>query len=231
MDKANTAEWLLRRVVDPARASELVGDQLEAQPTAGGLRFWMSIAQLMLMFSWRTLAGVAASPVAGIVLALCFFAGLHSREAVGLSQGTVLHVQIYLLGVSVLLWAATVFSLVRLGWRNPLTGVGLAASVLWSVSSSFFWQRTPAIVLAVLWVGFLVFCAIRAKRRRALGILCVAVGAAWLTAFALSVIPHDPYSVFGKWQGLAALFLIPIVESKTTLFLHRKLIAPQNSGR
>jgi uncharacterized membrane protein len=232
MDKANAAEWLLRRVVDPVRASELVGDQLEAHPAAGRLRFWISIAQMFLMFSWRTIIGVAASPVVGLILALAFFsfANSQTRVTVGLSETTVFHLKVYLLGVSVLLWAATVFSLVRLGWRSTLTGVGLIASLLWSTSLSFFWQWTPAIVLTILWVGFILFCVSSAKRRRALGILCGAVVAAWLTAFALSIFPRDPYSVFGKWQFLGALFLVPIVESRTTMFLHRKFIASQDTG-
>jgi hypothetical protein len=226
MDKANAAEWLLRRVVDPVRASELVGDQLESHPDAGNLSFWISIAQVMLMFSWRTLIGVAISPVLGLFLALAFFlfAAPHAAGTLGLSEITVFHVKNYLLGVSILLWAATAFSLVRLGWRSALAGVGLIASVLWSISLSFFWQPAPAIVLTILWVGFISFCVSNAKRRRALEILCCAVVASWLTAFALSIFPRDPYSVFGKWQFLTALFLVPIVESKTTMFLHRKLI-------
>jgi hypothetical protein len=232
MDKGNAAEWLLRRVVDPVRASELVGDQLEAHPAAGRLRFWISIAQLFLVFSWRTIIGVAASPVVGLFLALAFFllGDFHARDTAGLPELTVLHVRLYLLGVSILLWAASVFSLVRLGWRNTLTGVGLIASLLWSTSLTFFWQWTPAVVLTILWVGFIVFCVSSTKRRRALGILCSAVVAAWLIAFALSTFFRDPYSVFGKWQGLTALFLVPIVESSTTMFLHRKFISSQNAS-
>lgn len=227
MDKANVAEWLLRQVVDQARASELVGDQLEAHPDAGALRFWISITQLLLMFSWRTIIGVAASPVAGLLLALAFFIFLNplTRGPVGLSHTAVFHVKNYLLGVSVLLWAATVFSLVRLGWRSTLTGVGFMASLLWSASLSLIWQRPAAIVLILLWAVFILFCVTSMRRRRALGILCCAVIAAWLTAFALSIFPRDPYSVFGKWQFLTAILLVPIVESRITMLLHRKFIA------
>jgi hypothetical protein len=180
MDKANAAEWLLRRVVDPVRASELVGDQLESHPAAGKLRFWISIAQLLLMFSWRTILGVAASPVVGLFRSLAFFVFAKSqpRGTVGLPEMAIFHIKNYLLGVSALLWAATVFSLVRLGWHSTLTGVGFIASVLWSASLSFFWQWTPALILTILWVGLIVFCVSGAKRRRALGILCSAVVAA-----------------------------------------------------
>lgn len=232
MDKATAAEWLLRRVVDPVRASELVGDQLEAHPAAGRLRFWISIGGLLLMFSWRTLVGVAASPVVALFLAIAFFlcGGAQRIHVVGFSQTTVFNARIYLLGISILFWAVTFFSLVRLGWRSTLTGVGLAASVLWSGSILFFWQWTPAIVITVLWGGSLVFCASSRKRRIALGILCSAVVAAWLLAFALSNFYPDPHSVFGKWQGLAAFFLVPIVESSITMFLHRKFITSLNTG-
>jgi hypothetical protein len=227
MDRANIAEWLLRQVVDPVRASEIVGDQLEARPTVGNLRFWISISLLLLRFSWRTLVGVAASPVMGVFLASAFLVFVNPRleNTLGLSERTVVHLQSYLIGVSVLLWAETVFSLVRLGWRNSLTCVGLIASALWSCSFAFFWQPAYAVVLTILWAGFFVFCLSSSKRRRTLAILCCSVLAAWLTAFALYAVFGDPYSVFGKWQAIAALFLVPIVESSTTMFLRRKLIA------
>lgn len=233
MDKANVAEWLLRRVVDPIRASELVGDQLEAHPAAGGWRFWISMTRLLLVFSWRTLIGVAASPVVGLFVAFAFFffGGSQRVGIVGLSPMTVFHARNYLLGISVLLWAATAFSLARFGWPSTLTIVGLIMSTLCSVSLSYFWQWTPAIVLTILWAGFIAFCISHAEWRRALGILCSAVLAAWLMAFALSNFPRDPHSVFGKWPGLAALLLVPIVESSITIFLHRKSIASQSTSR
>lgn len=226
MDKADAAEWLLRRVVDPVRASELVGDQLESHPAAAKLSFWLSITKVFLMFSRRPLIGVAASPILGLFLALAFFvlASPYATGTLGLPLTTRFQVTNYLLGVSALLWMSTVLSVVRIGWRSSLTGVGLIASVLWSTSLSFVWQQSAPMVLAILWVGFIAFCMSNAKRRRALGILCSAVVAGWLTAFALSIFPRDPYSVFGKWQFLTGLFLVPIVESKTTMFLHQRLI-------
>jgi hypothetical protein len=226
MDKAKAAEWLLRRVVDRARASELVGDQLEAYPDAGGVRFWASISGLLLRFSWRSLLGMAASPVLGLTIAMAFFIFTNpdSTGNLGLSDMTVFHVKTYLLGMSVLLWMATAFSLIRLGWRDVLTGVGMVASVLWSASIAFLWQRPSATVLILLWAAFFVVCLSGAKRRRAFGILCSAVGVTWLAAFALSVFPHDPYSVFGKWQFLTAVLLAPILESRVTMGLYERLL-------
>lgn len=228
MDRANVAEWLLRQVTDPVRASELVGDQLEAYPTAGRLRFWLSIAKLLLAFSWRTIVSVAISPVGGIIFTIASFFLLQSRFAGTpglLPETTILHIQMYCLGISMLLWAVAVFSFVHFGWRNTLTGCGLIASILWSASFCFFRNPTVAVVLAMLWAGFLIFYVSSVKRRRCLGILFAAVITAWLTGFALSIWPHDPYSVFGLWQGLAALFLVPVVQSSTTVLLYRKFIA------
>ena len=127
MDKANIAEWLLRRVVDPVRASELVGDQLEAHPAAGRGTFWISIARLLLIFSWRTLIGVAASPIVGLLLALAFFFFRSSQPVgiVGLSPTAVFHARNYLLGISILLWAVTFFRLCGLAGAVTLRELDL----------------------------------------------------------------------------------------------------------
>lgn len=232
MDKANAAEWLLRRVTDRVRASELVGDQLEVYFSADRLSFWIAIARLLLVFSWRTLVGIAVSPVGGILLAVTSFAFGRSLpvNTQGLLQdSTVFSITLYLLGVAVLLWAATVFSMVRFGWRSTMTITGLMASVLCSASFCFFWSPAFTIVLAVMWVSFFIFSASSAKRRRAFGILVGAVAAAWLTGFVLSNLPRDPHSTFGKWQGIAAVLLVPIVESSITMFLHKKFITSQST--
>ena len=127
MDKANVAEWLLRRVVDPVRASELVGDQLEAHPAAGRWTFWIAIARLLLIFSWRTLIGVAASPIVGLLLAFVFFFFRSSQPVgiVGLSPMAVFHARNYLLGISVLLWAVTFFRLCGLAGAVTLQELDL----------------------------------------------------------------------------------------------------------
>ena len=67
MDKANVAEWILRRVVDSSRAAELVGDQLESHPGDGRLRFWLLIVRLFLVFSWPTLIGFVLAIVGGLL--------------------------------------------------------------------------------------------------------------------------------------------------------------------
>ncbi|HEY0794659.1 MAG TPA: hypothetical protein VGD64_02650 [Acidisarcina sp.] len=231
MDRAKAAEWLLRQVTNPVRASELVRDQLEASSAAPRSSFWLSIAKLLLAFSWRAIVGTAVSPLGGILLTVTCFVVLPRTDTQGfLRDTTVSNILIYLLGISMLLWAVTVFSLVRYGWRDTLTPTGLLASILWSASFSFFWNPFFAIVLSIIWVSFLVFCASSANRRRSLGILLCAVVAGWVIAFGLSALTHDPYSVFGKWQLLTALFLVPTVETSTTMFLHRKFIAPQRAN-
>lgn len=229
MDKADFAEWLLHRVVDPDRASELVGDQLEAHPNAGQFRFWMSITQLFLIFSRRTILGIVVSPIAGSLIAVAFLI-LDTPQApkwLGGSLTSLVNLWLCMFAVSILLWLATVFSLVRFGWRSTRTGIALMAAVLASTSTNFFRGEISVVVLIMLWAGFLVFCISSTTRRRALGSLSGAILAAWLTGFALAVSSHDPNSVFGRWQSLSALFLIPLVECGAMLSLGRK---PESSS-
>ena len=229
MHKDIVAEWLLRKVVDPMRASELVGDQLEAHPNGSSFKFWMAIAYLVVAFSRRTLVAMVLSPVAGLLLAITAFILLNGRSS-GMEVTEMLpdalsfHVRSYLMGLSVLIWVGAVFSLMRFGWRSPLTVVGLIASVLWSGSLWFMFLPVPAAVLAILWLGFVIFCVSHAKRRRALGILCSVVLISWLTALTLSVVSHDPHNVFGKWQLVAAVILVPVIQGSISTALHRNFI-------
>ncbi len=218
------AELLLRQVVDPARAAECVGDQLEAHPSASHLRFWLAIARLFFVFSWRTLLGIAISPLSGILLALLAFLIASTQwKSTGTLPGTLaFHVKNYLAGVCALLWAGSAFALIRFGGRQLFPRLSLSASILGSVTLVYFDQPMPAIALTIAWAAFLLFCVLDRRRRQALATLAASIAAAWLVAFALSAISQDPNSVFGKWEFPAALILVPIAESSVVLSLNRK---------
>jgi hypothetical protein len=188
----------------------------------------MSIAQLLLALSWRTIVALAISTAGGIIFAIASF--IFGRFwPVGaqnfVPEATAFNIALYLLGIGILLWVATVFSLIRFGWRSAIATTGLLASVLCSASFCFFRSPAFAIALAIMWVSFFIFSASSAKRRQSFGILFTAVAIGWLTGFALSTFFHDPHSIFGMWQSITALFLLPIVESSITVFLHRRFIA------
>lgn len=138
--RANLAEWVLRRVVDPARASELVGDQLETQPGLGDVRFWLSIGWLVIVFSWRTVAGILAASIVGILLSWIPFAwaltrlwSIELRPAGPPPDGGPY------IAISMLLWNAAIFFLIRFGMRSALTWIGLSWALLSTFAVCTFW--------------------------------------------------------------------------------------------
>ena len=225
MDRGNAAEWLLRRVVDAERAGELVGDQIESRPGAGMLRFWLSIGWLVWVFSWRTVVGMVVSPVAGVLLATGSFHMLSGQVGrLGYSQpSAAFFVEQYYLGISILLWMATAYSLVGFGVRNVLTLLSFLAALLGTAACCLFWLPYGKFACTAGAIGLLLLSLSDVKRRRALCILLCSVTGMWVTAYSLSRVFPYPNSVFGRWQFLLAVFLVPLVEAGTVSWLQKRL--------
>jgi hypothetical protein len=228
VDKANAAEWILRRVVDSSRAVELVGDQLESHPADGRLRFWLSIAWLVVVFSGPTLIGFVLAVVGGLLFSGYPFVVAMSRRAMYGPRGDASWIfeTIYYFLVSMLLWAAATFSLVRFGFRSELSRVGLAASLLCTAAACFLWLPHVPVVLLAITVAVALFYLSSSQRRRALGILSMVIALGWLTARLLVHVPHgsQPF-IIPRWQLLSAFGLVPLVEVTASLFLHKRLLA------
>src|SRR5450631_629389 len=68
MRKARIAEWLITHVSTPQRASEVVGDLLEQNPST--TQFWLTIIRILAALTWRwTLGAFLASIFSAVVLA------------------------------------------------------------------------------------------------------------------------------------------------------------------
>ena len=218
MDKANVAEWILRRVVNSERASELVGDRLEVSSSSGPLRFWLYIAWLVFVFSWRTLAGLVAAAFVGIFFAFYPAAWVWTRLDFGglslLARSTWMNFALH----SVLLWAEAGFCVVRFGPRNELSKLSVTAALLCTVTASIGWLPHASNILVTTAICIVLFYLTNAIRRRVLGVWVVALSLGWLTAHALLQIHMGPT----KWSLLLAVVLVPVVQGGVSLFLLRR---------
>jgi hypothetical protein len=228
MDKANAAEWILRRVVDPSRAAELVGDQLESHPDDGRFRFWLLIVRLFFVFSWPTLISYVLAVIGGLLFSFYPFVMAMSKRAVYGHHGspTPIFETIYYLFLSVLLWVATTFSLVRFGFRSELSRVGLIGALLCTAAACLLWLPYVPAALLALTIACGLFYLSSSRRRRALGILSIVTALGWLTARLLVHFPHGSQGFFiPKWQLFLAVGLVPLVEATASLLLHKRLLA------
>jgi hypothetical protein len=227
MDRVDVAEWLLCQVTDPIRAAELVGDVLEADSTAGRLRYWFTIGELFFAFSWRRVLCIWFSTLSGILLGLLSllisnFRPLGDQHI--LRETTVGHILVYACGVSTLLWIVATYSLIRFGWRDPLPRIAATTSMLWSGSICFLWYPSSEIALLLVWTAFLIFCMRTEKRRKSLAILLLAIVAAGVTGIVVSPPVRNLDNVFTNGGLLATLLLAPIVGNGVAALLHRRLI-------
>jgi hypothetical protein len=229
MDRANAAEWLLCQVMSTERASELVGDILESRSNDRGTRFWISIASLMICFSWRTILGVFLSPLVSMSLALIayiFFTALGGNSYFRPDSTA----QMYLFGISILFWEATVISLVRFKFRSPYIAVTLAACLACTVTTYCLFAAHGFSIITSVVVIFLFFCASKRLRLRSLGALLCTITISWLTAYGLSEIDHDPRSIFSALSGLMELLVVPFVANSSTSFFCGRMLNEGKAG-
>jgi hypothetical protein len=229
VDKANAAEWILRRVVDSSRAAELVGDQLESRPADGRLRFWLSIARLFFVFSGPTLIGFVLSVIGGTLFSVYPFAVAVTKRAPHgpRGDGSWIYEAAYYMFFGMLLWAAATFSLVRFGFRSELSRVGLAAALLCTAAECLWWAPHVPMALLAIAVAVALFYLSSSERRRALGVLSLVIALGWLTSRLLVHIPRGYPLFFRDRQILSALGLVPLVEVAASLFLHKRLLAKE----
>ena len=225
MDKANVAEWILRRVVNSERASELVGDRLEVSSESGPLRFWLYIAWLVFVFSWRTLAGLVAAVFVGIFLAFYPVGWIWARlDFSGLPPLTRLTWINFVLH-SVLLWAEAGFCIVRFGPRNELSKLSLTAALLCTITAGCGWLPHISNILLVAAVCIVLFYLTNAVRRQVLGVWVAALSFGWITEYVLFhlqiALPRIHIGA-SKWPLLLSAVLVPVVLGGVSSLLLRR---------
>jgi len=230
--RANLAEWVLRRVVDPARASELVGDQLETQPGLGDVRFWLSIGWLVIVFSWRTVAGVLAASIAGTLLSWIPFAwaltrlwSIELRPAGPPPDGGPY------IAISMLLWNAAIFFLIRFGMRSALTWIGLSWALLSTFAVCTFWIQNVNLSILVGTGALLLLFFRNPQNRRPLIVLFSTLACGGLTMYTLFKIPINPRALPPSASlaiVLLQLMLTVVAECSAASFLHKRLLISQN---
>lgn len=163
MDKAAAAEWILSRVIDPTRAEELVGDQLEANPHAGILRFWMIVSWHVIAFSWKTCLGVVCGGTVGVwswlPIALIWERLIKTPPS---------QVMVWFLGLSMLLWCMTAFSLVRFGIRSEMFRLSALAALLGTSGATLLRLSGGRPVLLLATATLIGFNLVSRKKRDAL---------------------------------------------------------------
>ncbi len=217
MDKATAAEWLLCRVVGPARAEEIIGDQLEADPHAQPFRFWAIIIWNVLVFSWRTALGMVCGAYVGV---WSWFPVAFAWQRLAHNQPSQAMIDFMLLSMP--LWCMSAFSLVRFGvwsdmfWLSVLTAfLGTAGATLLQLPGSWLLLLVSSAVL-------LGSHLLSRNKRDALSVFAICIAAAWVTGSCALALQRAVHS-FSKWPLLLAIVLIPLIEGLLSSHLYETL--------
>jgi hypothetical protein len=206
-------------VVGSARATELVGDQLEARPAEGNLRFWLSITWLLVVFSWRTVVGILAGSTVGVIFSLAPFRFAFTRHHLGPFP---LHTP-YDLAISLLSWTAAVFSLVQFGSRSHLARIALVYAALATIDVCTLWLPFGSAAVLAGATLFLLLCVRRSKDRRAVVVLFSALASGGIIMRIMASLPRPDR----KWVLMVVLVQLLImggVECTVALILHKRLL-------
>ncbi len=223
MDKAILAEWILRRVVGPERAAEMVGDLLETQAAADRFRFGLSVMWLAFVFSWQMLAALVMSVLVGFLCAWqpFFWTIVRLAHSGHRMPPAMFFTSSYLFGMSMLFWSEAGFCFVHFGIRHPLSRISVVAAMFGSVVTCCWWLPHAPIMLAVLALGIVVAYTTSRTRRLFLAIWSAALVLDWLTVFTLSHLPSRALAFIGGWK-IIAMFLVPIAEASVSVSLYRR---------
>jgi hypothetical protein len=235
MDRATAAEWMLARVVEQSRASEIMGDLLETRPEQGSLRFWLSVLGLLISFTWR--------PVVGLVLA--YFAALFSLMFSSLrpimeltkqrshfqfgSAGYLTNtywtsLTIQLGSVTTLLWIVAGYAVVRFGIRNTSSQMSIGTALMGTVLCSYLWipDGRPALLAVSALVAAIAL--INERRRQSLGIVLGSVAIAWVVGH---LCPF--WRSYPETSVLIVAILVPLVEVVVFNYLHTMLTSSRDA--
>jgi len=192
MDKLTVAEHLLTPITGHARATEIVGDLLEANPSATA--FWFSITRIALAYTWRWLVAI---PVAmfSVLLALKPYAIFVvepwvrqiDRDVKPMHYGVQpapLAMQIggAIAIIGMCLWTVAALTLIRYGVRSALTRLSCLLSVVFTVGACAIEQPHAVIAAPVLLMASTGVVLMYAPSRRPLACI-VAAGASFFFGF------------------------------------------------
>jgi len=211
MDRANTAEWILRRLVNPARASEIVGDLLETQSSSNKRHFWRPMIRIFLILVWRTVTGILAASIAGVLLSWIPFAFTVTRMTLKGHQVSFVHSGFYIF-TSLLLWIAAIFSLITFGFRSQLAALTFLAALLGAVATCTYWLPNATLILFAAALAFVMLSLSSASGRQVIAALMPALTVGASMMYLLGRIRINPRWPGSEWLLLTELLLVTTAE-------------------
>jgi len=230
MDRASTAEWILRRLVNPSRASEIVGDLLETQSNNSKVHFWRSITRILLILVWRTITGILVASIAGVFLSWIPFAFAWTRLGLSGHQESAANAYFYIFG-SLLLWIAAIFSLINFGFRNHLATLTFLAALLGAVATCTYWLPNATLILFAAALAFVMLSLSSASGRQVIAALVPALAAAASMFYLLGKIRLNPrWPGFG-WLLLTELLLVTTAECVVLSSIFQRFNANESTSK
>jgi len=233
MDRATVAEWMMARITNESRASEIIGDLLEARSAQGNLRFWFSVLVLLIAFGWRPLLGLVFAYAFAI---FCFFQEgsalvklneQRSRLQFGSPEYlTSVHwtfLTMRLGQITILLWIVAGFAMVCFGIRNISSRMSVGLALMGTVLSSYLWIPAARPALLTFSALALLIVLLRERWRQSVGIVLATAAIGWVAMdIGLTWAPFGRPSAF---RIVPVFIIIPMVEAAAFTYLHRMFAA------
>jgi hypothetical protein len=222
MRKARIAEWLITHVSTPQRASEVVGDLLEQNPST--TQFWLTIIRILAALTWRwTLGAFLASIFSAVVLASYSLWVIPRRDLAPHFEPWIFWAM-YLAVASVCFGTTTGLAASRYGLRDRLTCMSAAIwAALIAAACSAWMPHAPYVIALLLTAGLVALLLSSATWRL---VVCVlAPTAAYAATNAVFILLSRPTSILYTSAGAPANVIFGIVTFLTSIVIEAIVLA------
>ncbi len=238
MRSASWAEWLIARFTEPANASSIVGDFIEAPARSGCFWFWVSVSGVIVSLACRRWIGFVAAIYLGLYAAGRLQTPIWGMRSAHRPPPSWMPIFAVLYGLGIVLWIAAPYVALRYGLRDKfvqvvLGFVGLVTLVI------FYWWISGVAASCVL-AGLVLIAASLASSERRRSLLALVIASVLSIGGGLGVMflwagLQPPQEMMQYWMGsLVAPVAIVAIITTSCARVHRTLLrrsqAPSHTG-
>lgn len=222
MRKAHIAEWLITHVSTSQRASEVVGDLLEQNPST--TQFWLTITRILAALTWRWTLGAVLAVLFSFVVLAPYSLWVVPRRELAHHYDPWIFWAMFLAAAAVCFGTTTGLVVSRYGFHDRLSWMSAAIWAVLIAASCSTWMPHAFYVTALLLTAGLTALLLSSATWR--HVVCVlAPTAVYAATNAVFILLSRPTSIPHMPAGAPANVIFGIVTCLTSFVIEAIVLA------